>query len=70
MDAIRDFFHLFFSAEGLTRLIEWGGLTGLTAIVFAETGLLIGFFLPGDTLLFTAGPNDESHGLFGALTAR
>ena len=55
MDAIREFFHLFFSAEGLTQLIQWGGLAGLTAIVFAETGLLIGFFLPGDTLLFTAG---------------
>lgn len=32
-----------------------GGLTAITAIVFAETGLMIGFFLPGDSLLFTAG---------------
>jgi membrane-associated protein len=31
------------------------GLAGLIAIVFAETGLLIGFFLPGDSLLFLAG---------------
>jgi len=31
------------------------GLFGVFAIVFAETGLLIGFFLPGDSLLFTAG---------------
>jgi membrane-associated protein len=31
------------------------GLLGLTAIIFAETGLFIGFFLPGDSLLFTAG---------------
>ena len=29
MDAIREFFHLFFSAEGLTQLIQWGGLVGL-----------------------------------------
>lgn len=31
------------------------GLIGILAIVFAESGLLIGFFLPGDSLLFTAG---------------
>ena len=31
------------------------GLLGIFAIVFAESGLLIGFFLPGDSLLFTAG---------------
>src|SRR5207302_979457 len=36
-------------------LIRWGGYGLLFAIVFAETGLLVGFFLPGDSLLFTAG---------------
>lgn len=36
-------------------LIRWGGYTVLVAIVFAETGLLAGFFLPGDSLLVTAG---------------
>lgn len=36
-------------------IIRWGGLLGLFLIVFAETGLLVGFFLPGDSLLFTAG---------------
>jgi membrane-associated protein len=36
-------------------LIESGGILLITAIIFAESGLLIGFFLPGDTLLFTAG---------------
>jgi len=36
-------------------LIEAFGTFGIFAIVFAETGLLIGFFLPGDSLLFTAG---------------
>ena len=35
--------------------IESGGLAILAAIVFAESGLLIGFFLPGDSLLFAAG---------------
>ena len=37
------------------HLIELFGLAGILAIVFAESGLLIGFFLPGDSLLFTAG---------------
>ena len=37
------------------KLLEQGGLLLLTAIVFAESGLLIGFFLPGDSLLFIAG---------------
>jgi len=36
-------------------LIRTAGYLGLFAIVFAETGLLVGFFLPGDSLLFTAG---------------
>lgn len=37
------------------HLIETFGTLGLILIVFAESGLLIGFFLPGDSLLFTAG---------------
>jgi membrane-associated protein len=37
------------------HLIETFGTVGLLIIVFAESGLLIGFFLPGDSLLFTAG---------------
>jgi membrane-associated protein len=36
-------------------LITTFGLIGILALVFAESGLLIGFFLPGDSLLFTAG---------------
>lgn len=36
-------------------LVETFGLIGILVIVFAECGLLIGFFLPGDSLLFTAG---------------
>ncbi len=39
----------------LEALIRTVGYIGLFAIVFAETGLLLGFFLPGDTLLITAG---------------
>ncbi len=38
-----------------TWLIGTFGLSGLLVIVFAESGLLFGFFLPGDSLLFTAG---------------
>ncbi|HVM02091.1 MAG TPA: VTT domain-containing protein [Acidimicrobiales bacterium] len=37
------------------RLLEAFGTIGLLLVVFAESGLLIGFFLPGDSLLFTAG---------------
>lgn len=37
------------------ELVQWGGYIGLTLIIFAETGLLVGFFLPGDSLLVTAG---------------
>ena len=39
----------------LDDLIRWGGYTVLVAIVFTETGLLVGFFLPGDSLHITAG---------------
>lgn len=42
-------------AYSLDDLIRWGGYVVLVAIVFIETGLLIGFFLPGDSLLITAG---------------
>ena len=37
------------------ELIRWGGYTVLFGVVFSETGLLAGFFLPGDSLLVTAG---------------
>ena len=39
----------------LDALIQWGGYILLVAIVFSETGLLIGCLLPGDSLLITAG---------------
>lgn len=45
------------SLSGLTiiSLLQTTGLAGVFLIVFAESGLFIGFFLPGDSLLFTAG---------------
>jgi membrane-associated protein len=39
----------------LREIVAWGGYVGLSAIIFSETGLLVGFFLPGDSLLVTAG---------------
>lgn len=42
-------------AHSLDSLIRWGGYALLAAIVFTETGLFVGFFLPGDSLLITAG---------------
>lgn len=45
-------------------LIESFGLAGLLAIIFAECGILLGCFLPGDTLLFTAGLLVANHRIF------
>src|SRR3970282_2942752 len=52
MDLIQDFFSTVYNVPELIRLV---GFYGLVAIVFAETGLLVGFFLPGDSVLITAG---------------
>jgi membrane-associated protein len=49
---IQKFFETIYNVPELVRL---GGLIGIVAIVFAETGLMVGFFLPGDSLLVTAG---------------
>lgn len=46
---------LFEQLRDLEGLVKWAGYIGLTLIIFAETGLLVGFFLPGDSLLVTAG---------------
>lgn len=48
------------------QLLEAFGAIGLFVIIFAESGLFIGFFLPGDSLLFTAGLL-SSQGLLPAL---
>lgn len=51
--------HLLEAGGFVQRFIEWiiqnGGLYFLLFVVFAETGLFVGFFLPGDSLLFAAG---------------
>jgi membrane-associated protein len=52
MDLIQQFFATVYNVPELVRLV---GFYGLILIVFAETGLLVGFFLPGDSLLITAG---------------
>lgn len=53
MDFLVDFYQRVY--KDLPHLVQWAGYVGLTAIIFAETGLLIGFFLPGDSLMVTAG---------------
>ncbi|MDD5216635.1 MAG: VTT domain-containing protein [Candidatus Omnitrophica bacterium] len=52
MECLHEFFSRLYQFD---ELIRWGGYTVLVIIVFAETGLLAGFFLPGDSLLVTAG---------------
>lgn len=52
---LQDFWYYIHDPIGLQKLVALGGITVMTFIVFAETGLLIGFFLPGDSLLFIAG---------------
>jgi membrane-associated protein len=53
---VLDLFTQFFGhLHELKGLLTWGGYPVVMAVIFAETGLLIGFFLPGDSLLVTAG---------------
>ena len=52
IELLQNVAHQLYDVEGIIR---WGGLLMLVVIVFAETGLMIGFFLPGDSLLVTAG---------------
>jgi membrane-associated protein len=52
MQSLVDLFH---QLTNVPELVRVGGYVGLTAIIFAETGLLVGFFLPGDSLIVTAG---------------
>jgi membrane-associated protein len=52
MEWLKEIFHKLTDVETLIRV---GGLTAMAATIFAETGLMIGFFLPGDSLLVTAG---------------
>jgi membrane-associated protein len=47
--------HLLARVYDVRGLIEWGGTVLVCVIVFVETGMFVGFFLPGDSLLVTAG---------------
>jgi membrane-associated protein len=55
MDFLRQLWHDYLSTEGIQNLVKDYGVAGIATIVFVETGLLLGFFLPGDSLLVTAG---------------
>ena len=52
MEFIKDFFEQIYDVRGLVQTV---GYIGLVVIIFSETGLMAGFFLPGDSLLVTAG---------------
>jgi len=55
LQSILHFFRSLYDPEGLKQLIASGGAPLVCTIVFVETGLFVGFFLPGDSLLMTAG---------------
>lgn len=55
IESILHFLHSLYNPEGLRQLITAGGSPLVCLIVFVETGLFVGFFLPGDSLLVTAG---------------
>lgn len=63
LQSIFHFFHSLYDPQGLQQLIGWGGPTLVCCIVFIETGLFAGFFLPGDSLLVTAGIFAASSGV-------
>jgi membrane-associated protein len=50
--SLQHLLHFLFNVKGL---IQWGGTLLVCIIVFIETGFFVGFFLPGDSLLVTAG---------------
>ena len=52
VESLQQLLHFLFNVKGL---IEWGGTLLVCVIVFIETGFFVGFFLPGDSLLVTAG---------------
>ena len=60
MDSLYDFLKELVNPESIIR---YGGLYLLLFVVFAETGLFFGFFLPGDSLMFTAGLLCATHEL-------
>jgi membrane-associated protein len=47
--------HILAQIYDVRGLVEWGGTLMVCVIVFVETGMFVGFFLPGDSLLVTAG---------------
>jgi membrane-associated protein len=52
---LHDLIHTFTQVYNVQKVILLGGLPLMTLIIFSETGLMVGFFLPGDSLLVTAG---------------
>ena len=55
LESILHFLRALYDPEGLKELIRSGGAPLICFIVFVETGFFVGFFLPGDSLLITAG---------------
>lgn len=58
---MHEFFEFLKQLVNPESIIHYGGIYLLLFVVFAETGLFVGFFLPGDSLLFTAGLLCSTH---------
>jgi len=66
MQSIIEFLKHLHDSKYLEHLVQTGGIPIVALVIFAETGLLVGFFLPGDTLLFLSGVVAGTAGMSGA----
>jgi membrane-associated protein len=55
MESLQGLLHQFLQVYNVEGVIRWGGLAVVLAFIYSETGLMVGFFLPGDSLIVSAG---------------
>ena len=67
VELLRELLH---RLSDVRALVAVGGMVMVCGIIFVETGLFVGFFLPGDSLLVTAGVFAGAAGIAGMFTSR